>query len=97
MTEIPLVFMSLTLCLLTGKKKPAPAKKAEAPAAEAPAAEPPKPADQPKKPRPQKSNKNAKKGAVKKALSAQKRVSVMLIISYWALSVAKYLSSTKLT
>ena len=68
------------MCFLTGKKKPAPAKKAEAPAAETPAAEPPKPAEQPKKPQPQKTNKNAKKGAVKKALSAQKRVSVMLII-----------------
>ena len=62
---------------ISGKKKAAPAKKAEAPAAEAPApAEAPKPAEQPKKPQPQKSgNKNAKKGAVKKALSAQKRVS----------------------
>ncbi|XP_037068981.1 60S ribosomal protein L23a-like [Pollicipes pollicipes] len=58
----------------TGKKKPsAEKKKAEAPIAEVPA-EPPKPAE-PKKVQAQKpTNKNAKKGAVKKALSAQKRI-----------------------
>lgn len=61
---------------LTGKKKPAAEKKAAAPAAE-PAADAPKPAEPKKVQKP--ANKNAKKGAVKKALSAQTRVSWMLV------------------